>query len=206
MNSARGSRLGWHWVGLIVGLGYWPFEAAVHAWIFRAGSFFEQLVGRDANELWMRTLITLLFVAFGWAAERMMRRLEAYEARLSAKKNRLQRIIDSAYDAFVAIDGDGRVTAWNRRAEEVFGWPMGEALGRELAELIIPPEQRDAHRQGMWRYRETSIGPRLYRPLQAEALTRRGERIRIELVVTPLASEAGQEYFAFIRPLEREPS
>ncbi|MDQ4072658.1 MAG: PAS domain-containing protein [Actinomycetota bacterium] len=38
-------------------------------------------------------------------------------------------ILESAHDAFVSIDADGRVIVWNRAAEETFGWSRGEALG-----------------------------------------------------------------------------
>jgi non-heme chloroperoxidase len=47
----------------------------------------------------------------------------------------------------VTIDGNGLVTSWNAQAERTFGWEATEVLGAELAETIIPPQHRDAHRQ-----------------------------------------------------------
>ena len=51
----------------------------------------------------------------------------------------------------------GIITGWNSQAEKLFGWPRAEALGRELAELIIPERLREQHRSGMRRYVETGV-------------------------------------------------
>src|SRR5204862_1513945 len=67
------------------------------------------------------------------------------EAALRASEERTRRILETAGDAFVAIDQAGRITDWNRQAEETFGWPAIEVLGRPLDEVLIPPEMRSAH-------------------------------------------------------------
>ncbi len=152
----------------------------------------------------MRAVISVLFIGFGLVAQRMFDRVGAMEARLRRKRDRLSRILDAAYDAWVAMDEQGRITGWNRSAERMFGLPAREAMGRDLAGAIIPPDLRDAHRRGMRRYRESSVGPWLYKPVRTEAMRRDGGRFAVELVVTPLKGEDGMEYFAFIRDLERE--
>ena len=48
-------------------------------------------------------------------------------------------IFDSAHDAFVAMDADGLITAWNPAAESTFGWTRDEAIGRLVSQTIIPP-------------------------------------------------------------------
>lgn len=51
-----------------------------------------------------------------------------------------QAALDGLPDALIATDAAGRVVLWSNRAEELFGWPAGEALGRELAALADPRE------------------------------------------------------------------
>ena len=48
-------------------------------------------------------------------------------------------IFDSAHDAFVAMDADDTITAWNPAAEATFGWTVSEAIGRTVAETVFPP-------------------------------------------------------------------
>ena len=47
-------------------------------------------------------------------------------------------------DAFLSLDADGRILAWNDGAERLFGWRRDEALGRDAAELIVAPDHRAA--------------------------------------------------------------
>ena len=54
--------------------------------------------------------------------------------------------IAAALDALITIDHRGHVLEFNNAAEEIFGYTREEALGRELAELIVPPAHREAHR------------------------------------------------------------
>jgi PAS domain S-box-containing protein len=52
----------------------------------------------------------------------------------------------------VAVQGyrmDGRVSYWNHAAELLYGYSAMEALGRNLLDLIIPPEMRDTVAESM---------------------------------------------------------
>ena len=66
-------------------------------------------------------------------------------ARLAESEARAKTIIDTAHDAFVGIDTSGRIVEWNTQACATFGWTRSEALGRSLADTIIPPAFRAAH-------------------------------------------------------------
>jgi PAS domain S-box-containing protein len=122
---------------------------------------------------------------------------EAAEA--SAQGTRL--IVDQAHDAFVAMDAAGRITGWNRQAEVTFGWSRAEALGRILAETIIPPEYREAHSQGLARFLATGVGPVLNRRLEVPALRRDGSRFPVELTISPLHPGQEQAFSAFLHDI-----
>lgn len=51
-------------------------------------------------------------------------------------------IADESPDALVALTGDGAVRFWNRRAEEMYGFPRAEVLGRPFEDLVVPPQRR----------------------------------------------------------------
>lgn len=52
-------------------------------------------------------------------------------------------LLDAVDAAVIALDPDGRVTAWNRGAELLYGWDSAEALGR-LADGMIAPDPAGA--------------------------------------------------------------
>ena len=64
---------------------------------------------------------------------------------LRMREQHLRHLLNSARDAVVAMDSSGRVTEWNPSAQRLLGWSSQEAMGMNLAELIIPPEHRQAH-------------------------------------------------------------
>ena len=78
--------------------------------------------------------------------ERELRDAEVRRARARAEKeSKFQaRLLQAVGQAVVATDADGKITYWNRPAELLYGWPAGEAMGRELAALILPSEAPSA--------------------------------------------------------------
>lgn len=62
------------WLGACLAAAYWLAESLIHTYIFDHGSLAVTLLGEnDPNEVWMRLLISVLFVAFGWVADRSVR-------------------------------------------------------------------------------------------------------------------------------------
>jgi PAS domain S-box-containing protein len=86
----------------------------------------------------------------GRVADRVLARRE-----VEASAHRLEQIIETSAEAFVSIDADSKITAWNAAAEQMFGVARELALGRPLAETIIPPSLRAAHHAGMARFLAT---------------------------------------------------
>lgn len=93
-------------------------------------------------------------------------------------------VLDTAHEAFVAMDEAGDVTEWNRAAERTFGWTREEAVGRELAELIIPPELREQHRVGLALFLSEGHGPVLDRRIELPAQHRDGHEVPVEITIS----------------------
>src|SRR4030095_1205347 len=85
--------------------------------------------------------------------------------------------LDSALDGIITMDATGRVLEFNPASERVFGFNRSEAVGKELAELIVPLRLRERHRQGLARYLETREGPLIGKLIEIEALRREGSGI-----------------------------
>lgn len=57
------------------------------------------------------------------------------------------------------MDGRGLITDRSAEAERMFGWSRADAIGRELAAMVIPARHRDGHRRGLERFLATGTGP-----------------------------------------------
>ncbi len=124
-------------------------------------------------------------------------RLQAERA-LRKSEGRTRLIIDTALDAVIGMDDKGLIIDWNTQAEQVFGWARREVIGRKLDDTIIPPQYRDAHRQGLERFLLTGEGPVLNRRVELTACRRDGTEFPIELAITPLRLENAYTFTAFV--------
>src|SRR5438046_7349255 len=117
---------------------------------------------------------------------------------------RLKALLDSALDACVTTDETGRIMSWSAAAETVFGWPVSEAIGRSLADTIIPSHHREGHARGLARFLETGEGPILRQRIEITALHRDGHEFPVELTVTPMRLGDHWLFGAFVRDLTEE--
>jgi PAS domain S-box-containing protein len=126
---------------------------------------------------------------------------DSYESEPGKFAFRVGSIFHAALDAVVVMDAAGKVVEWNPAAEQVFGYSRDEAVGREVAELIIPGPLRDAHRNALGRYLETGEMTILERRLELSGIRQDGSEFPIELTVTRLAGSEPPVFAGFIRDL-----
>jgi PAS domain S-box-containing protein len=112
-------------------------------------------------------------------------------------------ILDSALDCIITMDAAGRVREFNPAAERVFGFTRAEAVGRELAELIIPERMRDRHRRGLARYLKTGEGPVIGKRIEITGLRRDGSEILVELAITTSEVRGEPIFTAYLRDVTK---
>jgi PAS domain S-box-containing protein len=108
--------------------------------------------------------------------------------RAAADQARLAAIVESSNDAIIGKTLEGVVTDWNKGAERMFGYTAQEAIGRTVADLIVPPEHRAE---------ETEI---LARVARGESVTgffatrrrRDGGLLDVSISVSPIKSADGR--------------
>jgi PAS domain S-box-containing protein len=109
--------------------------------------------------------------------------------------------LESALDCVVTMDHQGRVVEFNPAAEQVFGYRRDQALGQPMAELIIPPSLRDAHRAGLKHYLETGEGPVLGHRLELTAVRADGTEFPVELAIAKVKLPGPPVFTAYLRDI-----
>jgi PAS domain S-box-containing protein len=110
-------------------------------------------------------------------------------------------ILDTALDAIIGMDHHGLITEFNPAAERTFGYRRNEALGRELAELLIPRELREKHRAGVKRYLATGDGPFMDRRIETSAYHADGHEFPVEVSITRVSEDDPPRFTGFVRDL-----
>ena len=127
--------------------------------------------------------------------------LRQSQASLAQQESQLRAVLENAQDAYISIDQEGRIRQWNRQAEATFGWTRAEAIGLRLDETIIPTEFREAHQQGMQRLLQGGTTRLFNKRLELSALRKNGIRFPVEVCISPLPSESGHLFSAFLHDI-----
>ncbi|HMG13209.1 MAG TPA: PAS domain S-box protein, partial [Gemmatimonadaceae bacterium] len=122
------------------------------------------------------------------------RRADESEARKTA-------ILDSALDCIVTIDHLACITEFNPAAERTFGYRRDEVIGKQLAEVIIPPALREQHRQGFARYLATGEARILGKRLELTAIRADGREFPVELTITRIPLDGPPSFTGYLRDI-----
>lgn len=111
---------------------------------------------------------------------------------------RLAAIVESSPDAIFSTDMEGRLTSWNRAAEELYGWSEEEAVGQS-AYMLSPPEEMEMS-QRMAEFVRRGGSQEAFRTV---AFRKDGSRIEVEPSVSAIRDSAGRPegVLAIVRPV-----
>jgi PAS domain S-box-containing protein len=113
----------------------------------------------------------------------------------------LQAMLDSSLDAVITIDADGRVLMFNRAAELTFGHREADVLGKDIAELIIPPSLRERHRAALAHFLATGERTILNRRVEVTGMRLDGSEFPVELTVTSVPLAGPPIFTAYLRDI-----
>jgi diguanylate cyclase (GGDEF)-like protein/PAS domain S-box-containing protein len=197
------------WIEDVLADPNFPRAAAAERSGLRAAFAFPVLTGNNVSavlEFFCRSVMSperrFLEVAgqIGYQLGVVYERHRAVRA-LQESEARTRQVLDTAADGFIAMDTTGKVTEWNAAAERLFGWTRSEALGEEVAELIVPEELRSAHREGLERYLRTGEARVLGERLELPAVRRDGVQLPLEITLWSLRSNERIDFYAFARDI-----
>lgn len=127
-------------------IGRSPVTDEIHLPLEQAGRVIGVVsLGRGSSERFDSREIERLETKARSAAVALSNSLSLRSAADAAELN--QSVLDTAQDAYVAVNADGVVQAWNSEATALFGYDEAEASGQVLADLIIPSEEHERDRQ-----------------------------------------------------------
>lgn len=167
--------------------------------VFTSGVSFaeETRIKFPRGEMWMDTRLAPIRrqgrVEAVLGISRDITRRKMVEAELKYNQERFRAIADTANDALISIDSDGKIIFWNRAAEKLFGYPAAETLGLDV-ELIMPVKYRSGHREGLARYLKTGISAKVV-GRTAEFSGRRKDGSEFPLEISVAAWKINEENF-----------
>jgi two-component system CheB/CheR fusion protein len=116
---------------------------------------------------------------------------------LLEKAERLATVAKDSNDAITLLDLEGKIIAWNRGAEKLYGFSEAEALTMNITEMVPPAKRREA-----LMLTRSMDDPLPEEPLVTERLKKNGDTVQVWLTATRLLD--AQKRPAFIATTERD--
>ncbi|MHC4441168.1 MAG: PAS domain S-box protein [Planctomycetota bacterium] len=160
----------------------------------------DQVVGHISvdNKLTLRPFTEYdyeLFAMLASTLSHLYTRRRAEEA-LRESERTLKAITDSAMDAIVMMDHEGKVAFWNPAAEKIFGYTAEEVTGEDLHITLAPENYHEDYRVGFKRFAELGEGKVLGRTLELVGKRKDGTEFPVELSVSHALQIEGKQYVA----------
>lgn len=132
--------------------------------------------------------------------------IERTEAEEAARESqaRTAAILESALDCIISMDHRGRIIEWNPAAERVFGHRRDEAMGRAVADVIIPPGLRERHREGLERYLAGGEPQILGNRVELTGLRADGSEFPVELTVSRVDVPGPPTFTGLVRDITEQ--
>jgi PAS domain S-box-containing protein len=128
------------------------------------------------------------------------------EMALAESRERTRAVVDTAIDGIIGMNHEGRIVDFNPAAERIFNHRSEDVVGRELADVIIPPALREGHRRGLAKYLATGEGPVLGKRLELTAVRADGTEFPVELSITRVGSAEPPLFTGFLRDISERKS
>lgn len=163
----------------------------------------EKLGRADGRLCWMSTTKVPIFdrdgVVSGLAGiSRDITSLKNIEETLREKSELNRLIIETANDAFIAMDANESITAWNRQAELTLGWTASEVMGRVLTETIVAAARRPDQARFFVRPAER-LGAS--KRMELTVVHRDGHEFPVEVTLWPIRQSGSVSFNAFLRDI-----
>ena len=135
----------------------------------------------------------------GKAYDEMLDALDSAVGDARDAEARYRQVLETAREAFIAMDGHGRVIEWNPEAERAFGWSRDEVLGRPALDVVVPPDAREIYDAQLQRFVAADDRPTLAQRRELSALHRDGHTFPVEMTVWSNRHAGALEFYAFVR-------
>jgi two-component system sensor kinase FixL len=188
--------------------GFGPGLAATAASVLAAMYLFlppDGIAVGSAADLISLSLFSATGVGISWLSGRARTAEGGHQAAASlatARAERLDAIINTTVDGIIVIDAKGRIEAFNRGAERLFGYPASEVVGRNVS-MLMPSPYHEEHDRYLERYLTTGEARIIGIGREVTGRRRDGSQFPLHLSVGEMAIGGERKFTGMLHDLSQ---
>lgn len=113
--------------------------------------------------------------------------IDITDSKTLQRASRLATVVENSNDAITVQGFDGHIIAWNPKAADIYGYTEEEALNANI-DIVVPDEKRQELAAAVDNVRQG----RIVRPFETERKNKKGERIKVLMIISVLNDEHGK--------------
>lgn len=157
-------------------------------WVWDRGA---ETLGIDGQELMLEGFITDV-------TDRKLAELALVEERAYSEA-----VVDTAVEAVITIDAEGRIDVFNHSAEEMFGYLQQEIRGKNIS-MLMPEPYHDEHDGYIDRYIKTGEARIINKGRELNAQRKDGAVFPIHLSVSEIHAQKTRMFVGLIRDISQQ--
>lgn len=173
--------------------------------LIRLWGYWEGLYDNEFGVTLFSVVTIVVMTAIGWYTTIALNKRDLHRLRIQQEledsREEISAVFLNAPDAIVVIDREGSIIKWNPESERLFGWKQEEVLNKYLADIVVPPELRDAHRKGLQRYISMAESKIIGQTVDIWAICKDGRHIDVALRISPFTLNNKVYFIGFIRDI-----
>lgn len=140
------------------------------------------------------------FNRIGGSFNKMAEAIDTKQRALSDSEQQFRMLAQTAADAIILTDREGRILHWNDGAEKVFGYSADEMINQSI-DRLIPEQSREGHKRGLERVNRGKAPKYIGNVVELQALHRDGHEFPIEISLNSWANGENRFHVAIIRDI-----
>ena len=132
---------------------------------------------------------------------RIEKELRESQARLAVSEARTRAFLQHANDAVISMNAEGIITSWNGAAERLFGWGAGEAIGKDVNAIVVPPHLHTPYRDNLHNFARTGDISLINRRFEMKTHDRSGIELHLELSLSAIRLDDRWEILGFLHDI-----
>ncbi len=161
----------------------------------------QQNAARTRAWLLLAIAVSLVVAAIaGTRIQRDLRTRRAADTTLRRTRALFETFFEQSTDAIVVVDNGGVIRRLNRRAEDLFGYPRAELIGRPI-EALMPARFRPRHIDHVKGFQAAPKFRAMGAGLDLFAQCKDGREFPVDIMLSPLETDEGRVVLAAIRDI-----